>query len=253
MFFEQEYIVFELLEVLYLEQTNINMYNTNRNFDALSFRFEADTILSYEDKEIEVQKNSICYFPSNLEYTRVSNRDKMIVVHFKAFNYHSNDIQCFFPHNPEKYRKLFREIIDVWNKKELSYKNDCSALFYKILSEMFKDNYTMNLKDNKLSDALIYIHQNYLRSDFSLSDASAKSHFSETHFRRLFKQEFNVSPKKYVTNLRIEYAKALIITNYFTITEIAGMCGFTDEKHFSSIFKSITGISPSLYTYSFPT
>ena len=62
MFFDQENIVFELLDVLELDYAYTKTYNVKRNFDALSFRFEADTILSYEDKEIEVQKNSICYF-----------------------------------------------------------------------------------------------------------------------------------------------------------------------------------------------
>ena len=251
MFFEQENIVFELLEVLSLDYAYTKTHNPKRNFDALSYRFEADTILSDSHHEIEAPSDSICFFPSNVEYTRISNKDKLIVIHFKAFNYHSNNIQSFIPDNPEKYRALFREISDCWNKREISYKNDCSAIFCKIMSELYKDNHTMLLKNTKLSDALLFIHQNYLHSDFSLSEVAKKSHFSEPHFRKLFKQEFNISPKQYVTNLRIEYAKALIITGYFPIKEIAGMCGYADEKHFSSVFKNITGTPPSLYDYNY--
>ena len=97
----------------------------------------------------------------------------------------------------------------------------------------------------------MYIEKNYLRNDFSLSDAAAKSFMSETYFRKLFKQEFGTSPKHYVISRRIEYAKALIITGYFSIEKIAGMCGYNDEKHFSTEFKKITGVSPSKYNYNF--
>ena len=124
MFFEQEYVVFELLEVIFLDQQNVNVHNSNRNFDALSFRYEADTILSAGKQQLEAHNNSICYIPSNISYTRQSSMDKMIVIHFKTFNYHSEKIEYFNPGNPDKYQKLFSKISDCWNKKELSYKNE---------------------------------------------------------------------------------------------------------------------------------
>lgn len=250
LFFEQDYIIFELLEVLYLDQACSKTYNSNRNFDAISFRYETDTTLNTRKQQIEVPDDSICYVPSNLSYTRKSKKDKLIVIHFKAFNYHSEMIECFNPENPEKYRKLFNEILDCWSQKEVSYKNECSALFSKILSELYKDNQPA-YKNKKIGESILYIEKNCLRNDFSLSVAAAKSFVSEPYFRRLFKKEFNISPKQYVIERRIEYAKALIITGYFSIREISELCGYNDEKHFSSEFKKNTGLSPSKYSYNF--
>ena len=88
MIFEQDSIVFQILDVLYLDQQNTKLYNSNRNFDALSFRYEADTIIESNGKEFDVTSNSICYFPADFNYLRTSKRDKMIVVHFKTFNYY---------------------------------------------------------------------------------------------------------------------------------------------------------------------
>ena len=250
LFFEQEYILFEILDILYLDQANIKMNNSNRNFDALSFRLESDTLLETDKQQIEVSDNSICYVPSNLSYMRQSKRDKMIVVHFKAFNYHAEQIEYFYPENPKKYRGLFTQILDCWNKKEVSYKNDCASLLSKILSQLYKDNQPP-VSNNRIYNSLVYIHQNYMRSDFSLTEAAAKSFISETYFRKLFKQEFNISPKHYIICRRMEYAKALILSGYFSIREIAAQCGYNDEKHFSSEFKRYTGIQPTQYRYNY--
>lgn len=250
MFFEQEYIVFELLDVLYLEQTNINMYNSNRNFDALSFRYDAETMLSTEKQQIEVLSNSICYVPSNLSYTRKAENDRLIVIHFKAFNYHSEKIECFYPEAAEKYKELFCEILRLWNKKDVSYRNECASLLSKILSELYKDNQSTAEK-SKIHPSVMYIQKNCLHRDFSLSDAARRSFISDVYFRKLFRKEFNMSPKRYVIECRIEYAKALILSGYFSVGEVASLCGYNDEKHFSSEFKRITGVSPSKYDYNY--
>lgn len=250
MFFEQEYIIFELLEVLYLDQSNLKSCNSNRNFDAISFRCKSETTLSTHKQQIEVSDNSICYVPANLSYTRCSKKDEVIVIHFKAFNYRSEMIELLNPDNPEKYRKLFCEILDCWDKKEVSYKNDCSVLFRKILSEAYKDR-RPDLGNKRIGESIAYIDKNYLRNDFSLKEAAAESFMSEPYFRRLFKKEFNMSPKQYVIARRIEYAKALIIAGYFSVQEISELCGYNDQKHFSSEFKKYAGTPPSGYHYNF--
>ena len=47
--------------------------------------------------------------------------------------------------------------------------------------------------------------------------------------------------------LRIEYAKELIHSKYYTISQCAEMSGFSDAKYFSTVFKKYTGIPPSKY------
>ncbi|MBO5060616.1 MAG: helix-turn-helix transcriptional regulator [Clostridia bacterium] len=251
MIFEQETIAFQILDVLFLDQGNTKTYNSNRNFDALSFRFEADTIIEAGGKETEITDNSICYFPSDVNYTRIAKKDKVIVIHFKTFNYHSNDIEYFHPTDFEKYAALFREILYCWNKKDISYKHDSSALLNTIFSELYKDNRPTHDSHLKIYPSIQYIEANCLKKDFSLQAAAEKSLMSEPYFRKLFKKEFNISPKKYVINFRMKYAASLIIAGYFTLQEIAEMCGYDDYKHFSVEFKKNIGVSPSKYTYNY--
>ena len=127
MIFEQETISVQIMDVLSFDQAYTKKYNFKRNFDALSFRYEADTIIEYKDKRLYFTDNSIGFFPSDINYTRITNKDKMIVVHFKSFNYHTNEIQSFFPDDYEKYRSLFAEILDCWNKKNPAYNHEAAS------------------------------------------------------------------------------------------------------------------------------
>ena len=251
MIFEQETIGFQILDVFLLDQGYTKKYNYKRNFDALSFRLEADTVIEYSKKAFEFTDNSIGFFPSDVDYMRTSNRDKIIVVHFKSFNYHSNEIEYFYPSEHEKYARLFKKIYDCWSKKNISYKHESASVLNLIFAELYKDNKKEYKYTSKISAAVKYIEDNYLKKDFSLTTAAKKSYMSDTYFRKLFKQEFGISPKQYVIEHRIKYAASLIIAGYYTLQEISDLCGYNDYKHFSVEFKKVTGKSPSKYVYRF--
>ena len=135
MIFEQENVAFQVLDVLFLNLKSTKTHNDAiRNFDALSFRYEADTIIETGKQQLKLKDHSICYFPSAVDYTRISKKDKLIVIHFKTFNYYSNVIECFNPKNPQKYIALFEKILQCWNAKAVSYKHDVSALLNQVFS-----------------------------------------------------------------------------------------------------------------------
>ena len=250
MFFEHENIVFELLDVLYLEQASAKLHNTGRNFDAISFRFEADTVIQTPRQQIYLTDGSVCYVPSNISYVRNSAKDRMIVIHFKSFNCRSKQIEFFYPEDGEKYGDLFREILSCWEKKDTAYKNESAALFCRILAELYKDHRPV-YKNQKIQKSLSYMERNCLHKDFSLTAAAAESAVSDTYFRKLFREEFGVSPKRYVIERRMEYAKGLVLSGDLTVEEIATMCGYRDEKHFSVEFRKATGVPPSRFRYNY--
>ena len=247
---EQKHIVFQILDVVYLEQSDFKGYNSDRNFAALSFRYEADTVIETKQKQIEMSDNSICFMPSNVNYTRTSKKDKLIAIHFICFSYQATDVECFFPAEHEKYQHLFKEILQCWNKKEDAYLHEAAAILNKIFAELYRDN-GAHRSNTKIDASIDYIEKNCFKKDFSLTLAAEKSYVSDVYFRKLFKEKFHTSPKKYVIDRRMKYAAALIITGYYTLDEISEMCGYNDYKHFSVEFKKNIGISPSKYTYNF--
>ena len=128
MFFENDMISFNLLDVLELKQKNVNIYNYKRNFNALSFRFQADTVLKSAADVFHMKDNYVSFVPSNLDYSRVSKIDELIVIHFENMNCDARDIEFFEAKNPEAFQKLFTSILECWNHKEVGYKYDLNKL-----------------------------------------------------------------------------------------------------------------------------
>ena len=70
---------------------------------------------------------------------------------------------------------------------------------------------------------------------------------SRFHFSRVFKQHLGLSPARYVERVRIEQAKALIVSAEMSLAHIAQAVGFADQSHFSRRFRFHEGRSPAQF------
>ncbi len=94
--------------------------------------------------------------------------------------------------------------------------------------------------------AVLYINENYEKS-FSNALLANLCNLSLGRFEHLFKLEMGVSPSAYRQRLRIENAKALLLSTALSVSEISFLCGFADSLYFSRFFKTKTGLSPIEY------
>jgi AraC-like DNA-binding protein len=69
---------------------------------------------------------------------------------------------------------------------------------------------------------------------------------SESTLNHKFKAETGVSPITRLNELRIDYAKGLLLKGK-VLKNIAAEAGFYDQYYFSKMFKQITGTSPGKY------
>ena len=67
---------------------------------------------------------------------------------------------------------------------------------------------------------------------------------SAGHFSRAFKQTFGDTPHGHVMRRRIEAAKAMMLRGAEPLSQIAYLCGFADQAHFSRTFRRLAGASP---------
>ena len=61
-----------------------------------------------------------------------------------------------------------------------------------------------------------------------------------------FKEQVGMSPMEYLTSIRLDKAKWLIINSSLSIKEISNIIGYDDPLSFSKLFKRVEGISPTL-------
>ena len=93
--------------------------------------------------------------------------------------------------------------------------------------------------------------QEHLSEEISLSLLADSFHLSSQYISQLFKSEIGVNFLVYLTNLRVENAKKLLISTDCSISEISDRCGYADYRVFTKVFKKSEGITPSQYRREF--
>ena len=93
--------------------------------------------------------------------------------------------------------------------------------------------------------------QEHLEEEVSLSVLAEEFHLNPQYISQLFKNEIGVGFLAYLTNIRMEKAKKLLLSTSFPIAEIAQKTGYGDYRVFTKVFKKAEGITPSQYRREF--
>jgi YesN/AraC family two-component response regulator len=97
-----------------------------------------------------------------------------------------------------------------------------------------------------VEEAKAYIQQNYHQKGLTLQSVARKNHVSPNYLSYLFKKYTGFNFWEYVTQLRMEESRKLILHTDLLRYEIAERVGYESPEHFSKIFKKKFGISPSM-------
>ncbi|CAN5355147.1 hypothetical protein BH10PSE4_BH10PSE4_31640 [soil metagenome] len=79
----------------------------------------------------------------------------------------------------------------------------------------------------------------------AVGELASLARLSTTHFSRVFKRSFGITPRDYVMRARLERAKSLLTQTSASLCQIALDCGFCDQAHMSRIFHQVVGATPS--------
>ena len=101
---------------------------------------------------------------------------------------------------------------------------------------------------NKLRKKLLdYVDVNFNNQNLCLTSAADYLETSIYVISRLFKEATGKGFKEYITDKRLEYARELLQTTNYNVTEVAAMSGFENTTYFSSVFKTKYGMPPTQY------
>ena len=142
-----------------------------------------------------------------------------------------------------------KEDSEYWSKA-FGYKLKAKSLLYDILRHLHIEQYVpqnMSKYYHGIKMAIEYINDNYSTEQISIEHLAKMCSITTTHFSRTFKTIYSTTPVKYINNLRLEKACALLTHTNLSINEISDQCGFSDSSYFSKTFKSAYGQSPANY------
>ncbi|SDD69003.1 two-component system, response regulator YesN [Paenibacillus sp. UNCCL117] len=89
-----------------------------------------------------------------------------------------------------------------------------------------------------------YVEQHYAE-DITLDLLADKVYLTRNYLSQIFKQGTGENFNGYVTRIRMEKARELMLSGRYKVSEISRMVGYKNNAYFSQLFKKHTGLSPS--------
>lgn len=103
-----------------------------------------------------------------------------------------------------------------------------------------------NAEPPVITKAKQFIEEHYTE-EISLGQVAAAVHTSLFYFCKIFKKHTGINFTEYVSRVRTEKAKGLLLNPNLRVSEIAYEIGFQSLTHFNRVFKKIVGESPTAY------
>lgn len=231
--------------------TNERKKINHRNFYGLTFAISGEIVYTLNKKEYISDKEHLLLLPKGQSYSlQCTDSGSFPVINFEIANAQSfPQIMTFPVRDHVSLHNLFWELevqAKTGDTKNRLYR---MALLYQLLSYAIipDEEQQSSPKRLVLRPALEYLENNYDNPNLNNALLSKKSCISEVYFRKLFKEEYGLSPKQYVQQIRINKAKELLRSEYLSVTTVAEMVGYSSIFNFSKAFKTQTGYAPSEY------
>ena len=157
---------------------------------------------------------------------------------------------CVAFRNTESVLHNFSAACEAWKSKNDQANLLAMRALYDGIYQMQKEQkkqYIPKTQVSLITPAVEKMERAFAQNDLTVCKLAALCGISEVYFRRLFLQIFGISPKEYIIQKRIEYAKTLLSSGDFSVSEVSSLCGYAEPCHFSREFSKRVGISPVQY------
>ena len=133
-------------------------------------------------------------------------------------------------------------IYDIYQNPEVNY-FEVSSLLYGVIMDVLTQSKPTPY-DHAIMKAIEYMEQHYMEP-FDVNVLCQHLFLSKSHFIHKFHAQTGISPKRYLTNVRVQKAKRYLAQTKKSVAEIAQLTGFENEKNIYYAFMTVVGCSPS--------
>lgn len=138
----------------------------------------------------------------------------------------------------ELLRNEIQKANDIYNLTS----NIIEMIFVIFLSKLKNE----SIEENEFASKVIYYLQknNRFTKKVTLEEISNYVGYSKYYTSTTFHKNFGITIQDFLINLRVEYAKKLLLETDFTVSEIVKQCGFYSVGNFYNSFTKLTGCTP---------
>ena len=214
-----------------------------REYHSLSFRPCGRVRFEVGGKRYISEGGGITFMPAGVSYqTQVLSEGELWVVHFTTDTPYPKAKPLFLDSADADIKSVLSELCESYRAgEEHRYKR--MSLIYTLLERM---EHRLRPVPRRLRHAKSYIDTHFAE-EISIAALAKQAALSDVHFRNEFKKYFDCSPLSYLKSVRLENAKQLLRSGYYSVSDTAVDCGFGSISYFSAEFKRLTGMSPSEY------
>lgn len=87
----------------------------------------------------------------------------------------------------------------------------------------------------------------HLQEEINIYEMGEELHFNSQHLSRVFKSKTGYGIAEYITVMRMNEAKRILVETTIPIKDVAGMVGYRDYNYFTRVFKKEFDLSPREY------
>jgi AraC family transcriptional regulator len=102
------------------------------------------------------------------------------------------------------------------------------------------------LIERAVERVIAYMYDN-LGEQITIDDMARRAMFSKFYFTRFFQRVTGLSPGRFLSAIRLQHAKELLLSTGLTVTEVSYRVGYNSIGTFSSRFRESVGLSPTAY------
>ncbi len=158
----------------------------------------------------------------------------------------------YYPADSTSITEIVQQIEIELLRKQVYFNNICVFRLEELLIQLARN---ADNEDNISVDAHTYRQFTALRQRFhiefnknwTVDEMASSVNLSPSRFHSLYRQIFNISPKKDFLQIRIEHAKMFMQNGNRSIREVAELAGYNNQYHFIRQFREVTGITPGKY------
>ena len=143
--------------------------------------------------------------------------------------------------------------INVSNIDKLFLQGNILLILHEVVACLANESKLNEERENKSAQQIDIAHEIESRlqkadcSNGVIAEIAKKQNMSRGHCHKIFTRVYGMSPRQYLSQLKLNEAKQLLLGYHLTIEEISNQLGFSSVSHFSRQFRRWTGTSPNQF------